>query len=85
MNTYTSAGFRFVKAADIREAAELFAARAARRKYGRRGCVAAFRIGSHTEDMSLVEAEAFIGYRTGLNQTTGGNIHLAVRKLKGTQ
>jgi len=85
MSTYTSAGFRPVKANDIREAAELFAVRAARRKYGRRGCVAAFRIGSYTKDMSLVEAEAFIGYRIGLNQTTGGNIHLAVRESKGNQ
>jgi hypothetical protein len=75
-------GFRSVRAEGIEEAAEIFAVRAARREYGRRGYCRTFLVGSYSRDYSLIECSAFIGYPTGLNETTGHNIYLTVGKVK---
>jgi hypothetical protein len=62
----------------MKAAAEIFATRAARRKYGRsaycRTCVQQ----SHAQNGSFAEYSAFIGYTTGRNETTGSNIQFTV-------
>ena len=83
MNLYYCNGFRSVRAQGIGAAAEVFAARAARKRYGRSGYCRVLRMGSYSQDRTLVEYEAFIGYTTGLNETTGHNIHLTVQEVKG--
>lgn len=82
MNLYWSSGFRSVRAEGIKEAADVFAVRAARRSYGRRGYCRTLLVGSYSRDYSLIECSAFIGYPTGLNETTGHNIYLTVAKVK---
>jgi hypothetical protein len=78
MNKYTSPGFRTITAESIAAAAEKIAAVAARRKFGRSGCVGSLQVLSYAQDMSLVEYQAFIGFSSGRNQTTGNNIHFTV-------
>jgi len=80
---YWSPGFRSVRAEGIEEAAEVFAARAARRSYGRRGYCRTFLVGSHSQDYSMIECSAFIGYTTGPNETTGHNINFTVSTVDG--
>lgn len=79
MNTYTSNGFKSVKSESIKEAAGIFANRAARRKYGKRGYARTCTMGSYSQDGSLAEFSAFIGYTSGQNETTGNNINFTVR------
>ena len=71
-------GFRSVRADSIRDAAETFAKRAARRAFGRRGIVRTMVEDSYTRNLSIVEFSAFIGYPTGRNETTGHNIRFTV-------
>lgn len=78
MNKYTCNGFNSVKAETINEAAEVFANRAARRKYGRSGYSRTCTQQSHNHDLSVAEYSAFIGYTTGQNETTGNNISFTV-------
>ncbi len=79
---YTSNGFRSVAAATMNEAAEIFANRAARRKYGRGAYARTCNQQSHSRDMSIAEFSAFIGYTTGHNETTGSNINFTVQTQK---
>lgn len=79
MNLYHCNGFRSVRASGILEAAEVFARRAARRAFGRRGLVRVLREDSYAPDYSMIEFEAFIGYPSGHNETTGRNIRFTVR------
>jgi len=65
VNLYWSSGFRSVRAEGIEEAAKVFATRAARRYYGRRGYCRTLLVGSHSQDYSMIECSAFIGYTTG--------------------
>ena len=78
MILYRCNGFRSVRALGIRDAAEVFARRAARRAFGRRGLVRTLVEDSYTRNLSIVEFAAFIGYGTGPNETTGHNIRFTV-------
>lgn len=78
MNLYACSGFKSVRADSIRDAAEIFARRAARRAFGRRGIVRTMVEDSYTRNLSIVEFAAFIGYSTGRNETTGHNIRFTV-------
>ena len=78
MILYRCNGFRSVRADSIRDAAGVFAKRAARRAFGRRGIVRTMVEDSYTRNLSIVEFAAFIGYSTGLNETTGHNIRFTV-------
>lgn len=79
MTLFHCNGFRSVRAAGIRDAAKVFAAREARRAFGRRGLVRILYVDCCVEDGSLAEFEAFIGYPSGHNQTTGRNVRFTVR------
>ena len=78
MNLYRCSGFRSVRSDSIRDAAEVFARRAARRAFGRRGIVRTMVEDSYVPNLSIVEFAAFIGYPTGPNETTGHNIRFTV-------
>lgn len=80
MNLYHCNGYRSVRAEGILDAAEVFARRAARRAFGRRGIVRVLREDSYAPDYSLIEFEAFIGYPSGFNETTGRNVRFTVTK-----
>jgi hypothetical protein len=71
-------GFRSVRALGIYDAAEVFARRAARRAFGKRGIVRTMVEDSYTRNLSIVEFAAFIGYPTGRNETTGHNVRFTV-------
>lgn len=78
LTRYLSPGFRAVWAESMTDAAEVFATRAARRVYGRKGYARTLCLNSWTQDGRLGEYNSFVGYRSGLNETTGHNIHLTV-------
>jgi hypothetical protein len=78
LTLYRCNGFRSVRSDSIRDAAGVFAKRAARRAFGRRGLVRTLVEDSYTRNLSIVEFAAFIGYPTGPNETTGHNIRFAV-------
>ena len=80
MTLFHCNGFRSVRAEGILDAAEVFARRAARRAFGRRGIVRILREDCYSPDYSLIEFEAFIGYASGHNQTTGRNVRFTVTK-----
>ena len=71
-------GFRSVRALGMRDAAEIFARRAARRAFGRRGLVRTLVEDSYARNLSIVEFAAFIGYSSGRNETTGHNVRFTV-------
>jgi hypothetical protein len=71
-------GFRSVRADGIADAAQIFAKRAARRAFGRRGYVRTMVEDSYVPNLSIVEFAAFIGYSTGRNETTGHNVRFTV-------
>ena len=75
---YRCNGFRSVRSDSIRDAAGVFAKRAARRAFGKRGLVRTLVEDSYTRNLSIVEFAAFIGYSTGPNETTGHNIRFTV-------
>lgn len=78
MTLFRCNGFRSVRALGIRDAAEIFARRAARRAFGRRGIVRTLVEDSYTRNLSIVEFAAFIGYPSGHNETTGHNYRFTV-------
>ena len=80
MNTFTCSGFQSVKAETVTAAAEIFANRAAKRKYGRSGYCRTCTMGSYAENGNLAEFSAFIGYKTGPSETSGNNISFTVYK-----
>ena len=71
-------GFRSVRAEGIYSAAEIFARRAARRAFGKRGLVRTLVEDSYVPNLSIVEFAAFIGYSSGHNETTGHNFRFTV-------
>jgi hypothetical protein len=75
---FRCSGFRSVRSEGIYSAAEIFARRAARRAFGRRGLVRTLVEDSYTRNLSIVEFAAFIGYPTGPNETTGHNVRFTV-------
>jgi hypothetical protein len=78
LTLYRCNGFRSVRSDSIHSAAEIFARRAARRAFGRRGIVRVLNEDSYTRNLSIVEFAAFIGYSTGRNETTGHNFRFTV-------
>jgi hypothetical protein len=78
LTLYACSGFRSVRADSIRDAAEVFAKRHARRAFGRRGIVANLVEDSYVPNLSIVEFAAFIGYASGRNETTGHNVRFTV-------
>lgn len=78
MNRYRCPGFRTVRAESARDAAEVFAGREARRQYGARGYCRTCCPGAHTPDGRTQEFNCFIGYATGMHETTGHNVTLTV-------
>jgi len=79
MNTYTSSGFRSVRAENIRSAAEIFANRHARRQYGPRGYCRVYQMAGYAQDMSLAEFDAFIGLNGPERGTTvGRNVRFTI-------
>jgi hypothetical protein len=78
MILFRCSGFRSVRALGIYDAAEIFARRAARRAFGRRGIVRVLNEDSYTRNLSIVEFAAFIGYPSGRNETTGHNVRFTV-------
>ncbi len=77
MNLYSCSGFRSVRADDIRQAAQAFALRSARRSYGRRAQVGPLNADCWTADGRNVEFNAFIGYRSG-DGIEGRNVRFTV-------
>jgi hypothetical protein len=59
-------------------AAEVFANRAAREKFGRSGYCRTCALQSWSQDNTLGEFSAFIGYSTGRDETTGHNVNFTV-------
>jgi hypothetical protein len=78
---YICRGFRPVRAGSIREAAQLFADRAARRQFGRAGYAGTCTMGSYTENGETAEFSAFIGRLTGRRETTGHNYNFTVHRI----
>ncbi len=79
MSKFTCNGFKSVSGGiSISEAAEIFANRAARREFGKSGYARTCTMGSRTQDESVAEFQAFVGYSTGRNETTGHNINFTV-------
>ena len=78
MTLFRCNGFRSIRALGMRDAAEIFARRAARRAFGKRGLVRVLNEDSYTRNLSIVEFAAFIGYPSGRNETTGHNYRFTV-------
>lgn len=78
MNKYKSSGFRSVYADSPNEAAMIFASRAARKAYGRKGYGRTLLCNAWSQDFTMHEYSAFIGYRSGQNETTGYTVHFTV-------
>jgi hypothetical protein len=81
MNKYECSGYNAVQARSMKEAAETFAARAARREFGKAGYCRICRMDSWSEDGTRATFDCFIGYSTGQGQTTGHNIWLTVDRF----
>jgi len=75
---YHADDHRPVTAESYHDAAEIFAQRKARRLFGRRGQVAALQAGAYAQDGSCAEYQAFVGYPSGLRETTGRNVHFTI-------
>jgi hypothetical protein len=82
MNLYSSAHMRSVSADSMRDAAEIFANRLARKAYGRSAYARTLNLNSWSQDNTVGEYEAFIGYRTGPHETTGHNERFTVTLAK---
>ena len=78
MTLFRCNGFRSIRALGMRDAAEIFARRAARRAFGKRGLVRVLNEDSYTRNLSIVEFAAVIGYPSGRNETTGHNYRFTV-------
>jgi len=79
MNKYSCNGFRDVTAETMVEAAEKFAGRMARQRFGRRGYVRTLNQNAYAADGRLAEYSSFIGLNRG-NETTGSNVNFTVHK-----
>lgn len=73
MHTYSTAHCRSVSAESFRDAAEIFASRLARRAYGRRAYARTLNCNGYCPAGTFTEWNAFVGYRSGQNETTGHN------------
>ena len=77
VNTFFCNSFNSVKAESMKDAAQIFALRMARRKYGKSGMVRTCQIGAyspHNKHGCPSEFSAFIGItKKGSNETNGNN------------
>jgi hypothetical protein len=80
MQTYISNGFRSVQAASMKEAAQIFAGRQARKEFGKSATVRTLNVNAHATDNSFAEYQAFIGRSTGIHETTGHNFSFTVSR-----
>jgi len=81
-HTYHTAHCRSVAAESSRAAAEIFAARLARRSYGRRAYARTLNCNGYCPNGTFTEWAAFVGYRSGPNETTGHDEIFTVRASK---
>ena len=65
---------------DMKEAAEIIAGRKARAAFGRRGYARTCNLESWSQDGTIGEFNAFIGYSTGLHETTGHNVRFTLTR-----
>jgi|SRR5262245_46372479 len=80
MTRYHCDSFRPVEAEDVHAAAEIFAARQARREYGKRGYCRTLRLDCWTENGCNYTYEAFIGYSVRGGTTSGHNVWLYISR-----
>ena len=82
---YQADNHRAVDAQTASEAAQVIAARKARAEYGKAGRVGACRVESQSPDGTVSECCAFIGYVSGLSETTGRDVRfvLHLRSVEG--
>ena len=82
MKKYTTSGCRSVTAENMTEAAEIFAARMARKEFGKSAYCRTCNVESWSQEGSLGEDQAFIGYtpagKHNSNTTAGKNIRFTV-------
>jgi hypothetical protein len=82
MAIFRADGFRDVQASSAQEAAQVFAARQARREYGRNGHCRTLRLDSWTESGITHTFEAFIGRPVpGERATRGRNVWVYVQRV----
>ena len=84
MTTYRTGRCRPINADSAREAAEVFAGRLARRAYGRRGYARTLNCTAWSQDNTITEWQAFIGYRSGPSETTGSNEYFTIHSEPAT-
>lgn len=83
MNKYKTTGLNAVTANRVTDAAQTLATRMAKKCYGPSGLCRLLTPNSWSQDGSIVEFSAFIGYRTPGNPhcTTGHNVNFTVTRL----
>ena len=85
MRKYTTAGFRAVTAENMNEAAKHFADRLARKTYRKSGYCRTLNLESWSQDQTLGEYSAFIGYtpagKHNRGTTMGGSIRFSVYRV----
>jgi hypothetical protein len=81
MAKYACEDYRNVEADTGMEAARIFAHRAARRAFGRKGYARTVREDAWAMDGSSVTVEAFIGYDVGGGTTSGRGERLTIRRV----
>ena len=80
-NRYHSSGFKSVSATSYLKAAEIFAARQARRDYGKRGICRHVRLGPWSLTGPSLMAEAYIGVKVPDGGCSGHNINILITKI----
>jgi hypothetical protein len=78
MNKYSCNGFRSVVAESMKDAAEIFATRAARRSYGRSAYCRTLNQEYYAENGSFAGYSAFVGRRSDRQYTVGHNFCFTV-------
>jgi hypothetical protein len=85
MNKYTTHGCRAVTAENMSEAAGYFADRLAQKSYGKSGYARTCNLESWSQDNTLGEYNAFIGYtpsgKHNIGTTVGSNIRFSVYRV----
>ncbi len=81
LHRFACSGLRNVVADDIKQAADVFSKRIAKKKFGRTAYARTLNVTSWTADYETVEFNAFVGVSTGRNETTGSNVVFTVHKL----
>ena len=78
MNRYTTRGHHPIYAESMKAAAAHFAGIKARKRYGKRGHCRICNLGSWSQDNTLGEFSAFIGYTSRSHETTGANVNFTI-------